>query len=84
MGLPAELSKYLVKFDTVRFRSSIPSDFRFEFAGSVVPFDAIHTDVVGFDITSLLEAFSISRIYVPREVAESAREHLDDIYRRER
>src|SRR5437868_6784829 len=47
-GFPAELSRYLVKFDFVRFRSSLPSDFRFKFGKEVVPFDAIHTDVVGF------------------------------------
>ena len=84
MGLPGELSRYLVRFDTVRFRSSVPSDFRFQFSNTIIPFDGIHTDVVGFDIKSLLEAFSVSRLYVPKEVSDASREYLDSTYRSEK
>jgi len=80
-GLPVELSRYLVKFDFVRFRSSVPSDFRFKFGKVVVPFDAIHTDVVGFDLRSLLETFDISRLFVPKEVAGEASDYVDEHYR---
>jgi hypothetical protein len=82
IGLPPAIAKYLVKFDTVRFKSSIPSDFRFKFSNAIIPFDSIHVDVVGFDIGSLLESFSVHRLYAPREVADATREHLDDTYRK--
>lgn len=80
-GIPEEISRYLVKFDSVRFRSSLPSDFRFEFGNKIVPFDNIHADVVGFQIRSLLETFHINRLFVPKEIAGEAREYVDSNYR---
>ena len=83
-GLPREASKYLVSYDPVKFSSTPPSDILFLFRDrsgpEVVPYDLINHRSVGFNLDGLLESFSISRIFVPRDFVSEAREHLDRNY----
>jgi hypothetical protein len=56
-------------------------DFLFSFGQTILPYDRIHADCVGFDMSSLLEEFTVSRLYVPKDVEGEARDFLDQQYR---
>jgi HD superfamily phosphohydrolase len=79
-GVPEDAASYLVAFDSARFVSSSPTDLLFSFRGEVVALHQIDPECVGFDVAKLLETFSITRLFVPREVAAAALEYLDANY----
>jgi hypothetical protein len=76
VGEPPEAADYLVRFDPVVFQSSPPTDLLFSFGDKKVSLEQIHSDSVGFDLQGLLETFTITRFFVPRNVVDVARAHI--------
>jgi HD superfamily phosphohydrolase len=79
-GLPEEAANYLVAYDPADFDSTAPTDLLFSFGENVVTFPEIDSDCVGFDVESLLDAFRIHRIFVPRGFEQSGKELLREKY----
>jgi hypothetical protein len=69
-----------VAYDPAEFESTPPTDLLFSFGERVVPFSQIDSGCVGFDVQSLLDAFRIHRIFVPRGFDETAKELLQTKY----
>jgi len=78
---PAEAARYLVNFDAPDFRSFKTLDFLFAFGQRILPYDKISPDCIGFNMSSLLEEFTINRLFVPRGIEGEARDFLDQRYR---
>jgi uncharacterized protein len=79
-GLPEGAASYLVAYDPADFDSTAPTDLLFSFGDDVVTFPEIDSDCVGFDVDSLLDAFRIHRIFVPRGFEQSGKELLCEKY----
>lgn len=81
-SLPREAAPYLVAYDPVPFDSNPPTDLLFSFGTEIITFPEIDSRSVGFDVESLLEAFLIHRIFVPKGFEQAAKGRLNEKYAR--
>jgi HD superfamily phosphohydrolase len=79
IGLPAELSRFLVASELINFKSDPPTDLVFSYGNSNVPLSEIDHVEAGYNVPKLMETFRLYRLFGPAEFRDELRALLSNV-----
>jgi uncharacterized protein len=80
IGIPSEISKYVIAYDRCDYVSQIPDTYRFHFGNSYLKPSELTEATVGFKMDNISESFTIERFYGPASISDALRDFVSSRY----